>query len=189
MDQVHRMLPDLSRNGLEQLRREATRRCSPSQAAEAAALLLGSFRRNDAADPERYALGVAAVLSDYPPNVVRAVIDPRIGLPSREEFPPSAAKVKLACENRMQRIRDDLAREERRAATNRLLGPPEEDRNSRPTLDELKARLGDTWGINPVDDAQDRRKHKPLSPAECRAKYAPHMTQAEWDAIPNARMP
>lgn len=57
----------------------------------------------------------------------------------------------------------------------------------RPTLEKLKARCGENWGINSAPEEADKRKHKPLSPAELRAKHAPQMTQAEWDAIPNAR--
>ena len=53
----------------------------PLNAAKAAAMLLGCYRRDDAADPETYATAVAAVLSTYPPEIVKRATDPRTGWP------------------------------------------------------------------------------------------------------------
>lgn len=67
-------------------------------AAERARVLFGCYRKGEANDPETYAAAVAAVLSEYPENIIRAVTDPRCGIPSRSDWLPTVAEVKKACE-------------------------------------------------------------------------------------------
>lgn len=118
------------------------RSCAPSTASandlvRAAKLLLGCYRAGDASDPEVYVSAVVAVLSDYAPGIVQAVVDPRSGLPSTLKWLPSIAEIKQAC--------DDLAlREERKAEqlerANRLRLP--EPHRVRPTREEIERKLG-----------------------------------------------
>jgi hypothetical protein len=71
-----------------------------SEALKAAKLLLGCYRTGEANDPAIFGAAVAAVLSDYSPEVINYVCDPRTGLPSSSKWMPTAAEVKAACEDR-----------------------------------------------------------------------------------------
>src|SRR5688572_25506822 len=63
-----------------------------------ARVLLGSYRTGQASDPAFYAAAIAAVLSDYPEDVVRYVTDPRTGVQNRIKFLPDVFEVREACE-------------------------------------------------------------------------------------------
>lgn len=131
--------------------------------------MFACWRKVDASDPETFITAVAAVLSGYPEHVVHLVTDPRTGLPGKQQFPPSAFEVRQECERHMEHPRWLEARKRRLAEnqTPRLEAP----REYRPTLEELKATLGDDWGItsprmhSPIDTAvrgmspEDRVKH------------------------------
>lgn len=73
-----------------------------SEIARLAKSLLGCFRTGDANDPEIYTAAAIAVLSDYPLDVVRRVVDPRTGLPSKCKWLPMIAEIKDACEEQME---------------------------------------------------------------------------------------
>ena len=66
----------------------------------AAQKLLGCFRQGDANDPVVYGSAIAAVLSEYPREVVMYVCHPFTGLPSTNTFMPSVFEVKAACDER-----------------------------------------------------------------------------------------
>lgn len=70
-----------------------------AEVARLAKLLLGSCRRGEANDPQIYTAAVIAVLSDYPLEVIRRVVDPRTGLPSRLAYQPSIPELKAACDD------------------------------------------------------------------------------------------
>ncbi len=99
------------------------RPCSKVVAAERARVLLGSYRKGDAADPEVYARSVVAVLMQYPEGVVTRVTDPRGGLPGTSTFLPSVAEVRAACEAEMHPIYEALRQRKIRNENEKLLGP------------------------------------------------------------------
>lgn len=68
-------------------------------AAERAQMMFGCYRKGDANDPETYTAAVAAILSEYSPEVVQRVTDPRTGIPRRMKFMPNPAEVAEACDN------------------------------------------------------------------------------------------
>lgn len=121
-------------------------------------MLLGCYRRGDANDPDIYVRAVASVLGEYPLEVIKWVCDPRHGLPSKSEWLPTVSEVKKACEEAMapidRRRRMEEAAEERRTA----LSPPVFER---PTLDELKVKHGDNWGLHP--EGSEKTKWQPRS--------------------------
>lgn len=150
--------------------------------------MFACWRRVDAADPETFLTGVAAVLSDYPEEVITRVTDPRTGLPGRQAFPPSAFEVKQACEAEMAPIRRERERERRYLEGRNLLPPP--DRGARPTIADLKAKLGPTWGIvthgglgKPVEeltgDAAKAAAEIKLAELAAELSDAPPMTMGE----------
>lgn len=56
------------------------------------------YRRGDANDPEIYVAGVTAVLSEFEPEVIRRVTDPREGIARQVNWMPTIAEVSKACE-------------------------------------------------------------------------------------------
>lgn len=112
-------------------------------------MLLGCYRSGDANDPDIYVRAVTSVLSEYPSEVIKDVCDPRIGLPAKSKWLPTVSEVKDACEAAMVPIdrkrREELALQERRRALSAPVEP-------RPTLEELKEKYGENWGIHGADD-------------------------------------
>jgi hypothetical protein len=68
-------------------------------------VLFGFYRRADANDPEIYVAGAAAILSEYPPEIVDYVCDPRTGLARKLKRLPTLAEISEACESRMDYAR------------------------------------------------------------------------------------
>lgn len=66
--------------------------------------MFGSYRKDDANDPDIYAAAVGLALSDYPRSVVEYATDPRTGLAAKHKFPPNVAEVKEFCDDEMARI-------------------------------------------------------------------------------------
>lgn len=62
--------------------------------------MLSCYRRDEAHSPEIYGAAVAAILGDYPRDVVDYITDPRTGLPSKQKFLPNVAEVREACDAR-----------------------------------------------------------------------------------------
>lgn len=148
MKPLSQHMPEVSPSGLNPS--SAAKACSPSEASRAAEILFGCYRTGGAAEPEIFVAGVAAVLSDYPAEVVQAVVDPRNGLPSRTQWLPTIAEVKTACEAAMAPIRRAAQRERIAAESARLLAAPEKPR---PTIEELRERFGADWGIERPEKA------------------------------------
>lgn len=136
----------------------STSQCSPNLAAERAAILLGCFRRGDAADPDIYVGALTAVLAEYPVHVVRQVTDPRTGLPSRVQFLPTVKEVRDACDAIEAAER---AREERTETLRRQF----EERRE--------------FDLPPIENNATRS-------ALC-ARYGVRAIPATWDAIDMAR--
>lgn len=119
--------------------------------------MLGCFRKGDAADPAVFTTAVASVLSGYPEGVVMAVTSPVSGIPAKLKWLPSIAEVREACEAEMAHI---LREEQRKAdlARSRALVAPSEEPIERKSIEELKARCGENWGIAQPDDLGKPRK-------------------------------
>jgi hypothetical protein len=78
--------------------------CPVPVAAKRTRLLLGSYRKGEAEDPEVYTMAIAAVLSDYPESVALRVTDPRTGIAGGVQWLPTAFEVREACEREMPPI-------------------------------------------------------------------------------------
>jgi hypothetical protein len=116
------------------------------------------------------------VLSDYPLDVIEAAVDPRTGLPAQSKWLPTVAEVKDFCEARMRpkRMQDQglqqIEERERLAI---------EHQRPRKTYEQIVAEFRDIGiMIGPKGktavDVQEIRKRMGIS-------------QADWDAIPNAK--
>ena len=73
-------------------------------ASSRAGLMFGCYRRADASDPEVYAAATAAVLNEYPEEVIDFITDPRTGLPSTSQWLPSVFEVRKACDARVEHL-------------------------------------------------------------------------------------
>lgn len=85
-----------------------------------ARMLFACYRKDEAADPEVYCAAVAAVLGDYPRDVIDYVTDPRTGLPSKQKFLPNIAEISSALSARADYLYRVLTYEERVAEQARL---------------------------------------------------------------------
>lgn len=129
-------------------------------AAERAKMLLGCYRKGDAADPDTYVAAIAAVLSEYPPEIIRRATDPRTGIASQWKWLPAVAEVKEFCEAEMGPVRREQERERLAAERARALPPPIEDRSARPTYEELKAAAGPNWGLTSAAASEADKKRQ-----------------------------
>jgi hypothetical protein len=97
-------------------RTQETRQSLP-EAASRAGLMFACYRKAEASDPEIYAAAVAAVLNDYPTEVIDYITDPRTGLPSKSQWLPSVFEVRRACEEHQDYLRKvELVRAKRAAS-------------------------------------------------------------------------
>jgi hypothetical protein len=155
-------------------------------ALQRAQILLGCYRRDDAADPETYGGAVAAVLAEYPPDIVQRVTDPRSGIPSRSQWLPTVKEVRDACEEIDQRRRAMAQMKKHEAEQLAARKAAELSRDRRPTYEELKAQYGDNWGMAPAEDQTKReesrralqeRANRKAFAAECKAAGVPEDSQ------------
>lgn len=83
------------------------------KATTAARTIMRFYPRSDVDDPKAYALGMAAIMSEYPAAVLDRVSDPRTGIARRQKFLPRLAEIAEACDeevNRRKRLRFNAAR-------------------------------------------------------------------------------
>ena len=141
-------------------------RCSLPVAADRTRLLLGSYRKGDAEDPDVYTSAVAAVLAQYPESVVRRVTDPRGGLPGTSQWLPTVHEVRAACEREMAPERERMRREANRARTDAICasGAEIDAERRKQVAQEIRKRMA-------ALDTESTRKREPwrMSPEEAEA--------------------
>jgi hypothetical protein len=76
---------------------------SLDRASSAVRSIMRVHARTDVDDPGAYALAAAAILAEYPVNVVLRVSDPRTGIVRRVKFLPRLAELAEACDAEMAR--------------------------------------------------------------------------------------
>lgn len=67
-------------------------------------ILVGSYSRARAHDPETYADAIAATLAGYPREVIQRVTDPRTGIQRTLKWLPEVADVVEACDAEVSRL-------------------------------------------------------------------------------------
>lgn len=107
-------------------------------------ILFSAFRTDQYADAEGYVASLKMVLEGYPDDVIVHVTDPRTGVQRGCKWPPTIAEIVSACDARLQELVKLAGRQ--RKVVPLIEGPPREER---PTLAELKAKYGETWGLMP----------------------------------------
>ena len=121
-------------------------------ATDRARLLLGCYRTGDANDPDTYVAAIAATLARYPEQVITEVTHPVTGLPKQKSWLPTVKEVFDACEEaveftkqheaRLKRIKEQFEMREREA------------RGERPTMEQLKEKYGECWGLDTKESAK-----------------------------------
>lgn len=92
------------------------------------------------------------MLAEYPMDVVRLVCDPRSGIPSKCNWLPTLAEIKAECEAWHAPMRRAAQREQEIVEQFAARDQEEAERPQRATLAELKAKHGETWGLNPREE-------------------------------------
>ena len=143
--------------------------------------LYGSYRRDDASDPDVFLQGVAAIFRHYSMDVLNQVCDPFSGLPSKNTFPPSFREIVEACDeieavDKRQRRREASIQEQLAERRENELAVA--DRSQRKTYNEILddfAQAGIVIGNRPppCDVTADQIKHQ----------YG--ISDEAWDAIPD----
>lgn len=106
---------------------------------------------------------ITAILTDYPPETVRIITDPRTGIATYEKFRvwmPNPGELKAACDEIEAPERRTKAREaamKQFREENKLL---ETHREGRLTMEELKAKYGQTWGIGTDENQPQGKKER-----------------------------
>ena len=116
-----------------------------SYAAMRAKILVGCYRSGEANDPETYVAAITAVLARYPEDVMTSVTHPVTGLPSKVSWLPTIKEVTDACNAAIEPIRHHEARLKR--IKEQLEMREREDRGEKPTMEQLKAKYGENWGL------------------------------------------
>jgi hypothetical protein len=144
------------------------------EALEQAQTLLGCFRHGKADNPVVYGSAIARVLSMYPPEIVRFVCDPCTGLPGKLDWMPSVAEVKAACEARAE----ELAKRHRYQNWGKSIAVHRAailtDEPVKPTIEELHAKYGKTWGIDAGDGLERVSKAGCMTPEQILEHYRTH---------------
>jgi hypothetical protein len=119
----------------------------PLVALQKAKQIFACYRKDEAHDPEMYAAAVAAVLSGYPAFVTDYVADPRTGIASTSKWLPSVSEIKDACESKLNRIQQDIERDQR--IEKQIAARIEDEalkQRERTSYENLKTRYGDGHG-------------------------------------------
>lgn len=150
-------------------------------------LFAGCFRRGEGDDPEVFMEACRHIFKNYSPEIVQQVIDPHNGLPSKQNFFPTAHEIKQAF--------DDALAPQRRAAFWKAKDEEvrrqfaereayEQQRASNPRKEEVEAKLKaagywrDHRGKLQVGAPPVR-----LTVGQFCEKYG--ITKEQFDAIPN----
>lgn len=126
-------------------------RLTESEALKLVAIML---KHRDGLDPPAgpsYVKSLAARLMIEPREVAIACCDPVRGLVAEIFVRPVIADIARWCARESEPLRDWLARQDERLAFDAKCGPAVIDRSGRPTIEELRARLGPTFGIRRID--------------------------------------
>lgn len=115
--------------------------------AERGKKLFGCYRADQVANPREYVKSVCRVLEDYPDEVVFHITDDKTGIQRACKWPPTINEIVCACEVQVQHMAK-LARLQNWGKNEvPALEAPREDR---PTYEELKAKYGENFGLDPT---------------------------------------
>ena len=134
--------------------------------------MLDCFRTGGANSPETFVTAIAATLARYPDQVIYDVTDPTSGLPAKLDWMPTIKEVHDACERAYDPIRRQVE-QERQTAAQMAERIALEDARAQPrlTLDELKTRYGENWGMKSLDGPAQKSNFRAPSKEDLTAHY------------------
>jgi hypothetical protein len=142
-------------------------------AMERCAMMLDSYPdRADVPNAGVYVGTLAQILASYPESVINAVTHPTRGLQTRCTFRPKPAEVRAACDAEMAPIIREDERRMRLGETRKMLAAPSIPRAARPSIEDIKAKLGPDYGI-------ERTGARPKEPGKTLAELKAEA--ATWD--------
>lgn len=86
-------------------------------------VLFSAYRASDFADPDGFAVQLAAILCEFSEEVVMYVTSPRTGMQRRSKWPPTISEVLTACEEHQDYLRK--TREQKPIRNFALLSAPD----------------------------------------------------------------
>lgn len=155
------------------------------EAAKAADRLFGFYPRSAASDPEIFMTGLVELFASYPAYLTERFLSVTTGIPGRFKMLPSIAEIRQFCEDiygplrRAQEWQELQKQRMEWARNNPALPAPELP--PRPTLEELKAKYGENWGLK----SPALEKPQPLTLDALAAKYG--VPKEIVHAIPDAK--
>jgi len=148
----HSTLPTKPANA--SLRQALADRLTLSEAIEAVGRMVAAQGSGRPHDERGYIGAIAAALMQYPRMIALRCADPLRGVKRETRFLPEIADIVKWCERETEALRKPVDEEDRERAfreQSRRLAEEEaywaDQRKARPTLDELRAEHGPTWGI------------------------------------------
>jgi hypothetical protein len=143
-----------------------------------AKLILGSYRADQANDPEIYVTAIAHLLSRYDPDIGARLTDPKDGVAGKYKFLPTVSEVKEEADRleeadrryvRQQRnLRDQFHLRDEMDAADKV-EPPEYRQQ---VIARIKAELRDS-GFRFKGDPKPQQTWQQFSADELLAKYSP----------------
>lgn len=126
--------------------------------------LFTAYPKADYGDAEAAAAGILNVLKAYPISVVDRLTNETKpeALQLRYKFPPRLAEIKEAADAIMHEHARRKAQETRIAQQIAARGEAEAPKGERPSIEELKAKYGDNYGLDPHGDHQRKAVEKPF---------------------------
>jgi hypothetical protein len=128
-----------------------------------------AFRRGELIDPVIFGRNMAKVFMCYPRQIVLIVCDPTTGVPAVQDWLPSIAQVKAACDTEIAYLHR-VARY--RNWGNRATLELAKDEPVKPTMQQLKAKFGPNWGIKTADEENRPESRSAMSKEQLQEHYS-----------------
>lgn len=128
-----------------------------------------AYPRNDYDDPEGAIASYVEVLLGYSAGIIQHVTSNKTGIQRRMKFPPRVAELVTACDEAAAYLERTKRFENWGKNDPTLLEGPKVEK---PTLDELKAKYGENWGLTPKEPKKTLDTFQAPSWDEITAMYA-----------------
>lgn len=120
-------------------------------------MIFSAYRTDQYPDPDGYMVSLGAVLEQYPDDVVLYVSDPRTGIQRDSKWPPTINEIVTALDSRASDLKWKKRFENWGQNELLMIEPPREERLS---LDELKAKYGENWGLTSLNSKTTTQDEK-----------------------------
>lgn len=120
-------------------------------------MIFSAYRTDQYPDPDGYMVSLGAVLEQYPDDVVLYVSDPRTGIQRDSKWPPTINEIVTALDSRASDLKWKKRFENWGQNESLMIEPPREERLS---LDELKAKYGENWGLTSLNSKTTTQDEK-----------------------------